>query len=1435
MAQQIKLLKRFAAILFLIAFMTFVFIDKTYAQNAVNVNTITGTANITIPIHTVSVGDLSAPVALSYSATGLKVANYDNSYGQGWNLIAAASVYREVRGFPDDVEYQSDPSYSTIKGWIRSGNNAPATIQSLTLANTGTLNCANEISDANTIASNFPYTYDTEPDNFHVSAPGLSCNFVFDASHNIKITPFRDYIITYTADSYGRITAFTIINDEGIKYYFDKTILVENYIATVNPGTTVQISESNLEVFKRDYMMYRNKTYLPGYPTGVPLKYYDSWMLTKMEDLKGNAIKYTYSNNPIQNPSVAAKYSVTPMEIIKPDGAGGFTKKLLYNFIKSYTPQRLLSISTQSIGPEEPIIGMNEVVFNWGGPGGTEDDRLLNVSLPVAKKTIELLYTRKFLGQPTTWQGYGRYFLKGVKSYNSGALCNNVSSQFSFNYYGISEADNTCYCAPVPPPPTGGSQVDTIVNAQDYWGYYNGKYSNANLDPRIYVYPDNNTGETFKLYPIPNYSGQSGEIFSSTDRNATTNAKDGSLKSIIYPNGAVTDLEYENNRFFDKDVNGEIWGGGIRIKKITNNDGLNTTEVTEYEYADPSNSNITTGKALSVPKFTIPFPNSTTYSTVTERAKNSTYRTSFDLNNEAKTILYYKVTVKKTGIGTGIGKTIYTYNIPGTFGDAALTDWKETKNYVARTNLGSPTPCVAIAPNFFNNKSLEYPFSPNTNYDFEQGLLSNVSHYNEANQVVASEDYTYTRSHPSPISTVVSGLKLEEIGNTIVAYGKYNVNTTVDNFLSTKVSKLYNSSNPTATAPIQETESYVYTAQGSSDPFRVLKETSKTNSNGDTYKSKFKYAKEFYTTTNTGSDQMNLAIDYYKSINKNVLVESYQSRTDVSGERVIGANLTTFKPFTIGGYTPVSKKLPSTSYQFLNQAGVTNFSFSDISGGVFSKNSNYTNATPSYLNIFSSIEKYNANGSPQVLIDNNRIPKTVISADDYEMKIAEFSNARTENIGYSNFEYGNKEVSFVNAGTGNAMVLGGHASSVCMSFQPNTSLCRLLTKPASAKNMIISFWLKKIGSKVGAIYLCTSTTGCSSSGCTGTPIVSFNLDGTWQFYQVKVPYWTKFGNTTFTYSLSTSAGVYIDDILMYPENSGVATNSYTYSSTLPVYTLTAKMGINGIGNTYEYDNAGRLWLVRDQYNNILEMKKYKQANFPDQPNTITIGRSYQKYVINQPADFNASVPVGFNNGDCTYPSIVYKWNFGDGSAEVNINADQNGFAAIQHTYTAIGKYVVTVTASSPEWTDIIVQTPPVTNVPPAELPVEVANAPDPVCTGGGGTPVICAAGIIQYTSNHQCILSYCAPMTADCSNTNFRLTSITGGSMATIKSVTWEIADIGSSSWSVYYPEVFNQPVYQTSQHFHVVHSTSYKMRAKVKFCDYSISYSNSISVINGD
>ena len=61
-----------------------------------------GSNNASIPLHTVSSGDVSLPISLSTSSNGLKVDNLGSTVGQNWSLGAGGSISRVVKGLPDE-------------------------------------------------------------------------------------------------------------------------------------------------------------------------------------------------------------------------------------------------------------------------------------------------------------------------------------------------------------------------------------------------------------------------------------------------------------------------------------------------------------------------------------------------------------------------------------------------------------------------------------------------------------------------------------------------------------------------------------------------------------------------------------------------------------------------------------------------------------------------------------------------------------------------------------------------------------------------------------------------------------------------------------------------------------------------------------------------------------------------------------------------------------------------------------------------------------------------------------------------------------------------------------------------------------------------------------------------------------------------------------
>ena len=66
------------------------------------VNESSGVANLSVPLHNFSTPNLSVPISLGYTTTGIKVNQVATWVGLGWNLTAGGSISRKIRGMADE-------------------------------------------------------------------------------------------------------------------------------------------------------------------------------------------------------------------------------------------------------------------------------------------------------------------------------------------------------------------------------------------------------------------------------------------------------------------------------------------------------------------------------------------------------------------------------------------------------------------------------------------------------------------------------------------------------------------------------------------------------------------------------------------------------------------------------------------------------------------------------------------------------------------------------------------------------------------------------------------------------------------------------------------------------------------------------------------------------------------------------------------------------------------------------------------------------------------------------------------------------------------------------------------------------------------------------------------------------------------------------------
>ncbi len=1301
--------------------------NSSVAQKVVDVNLLTGAAQVSVPVGAVQSGDISFPLAFNYYGGGARVEDYGERYGIGWSFSAEAFVSREVRGFPDDLQFGSSP---VITGWIRSGNVAGA-VENFAISNDdNSATCSDEVTDYSYMNSNTPENYDTEPDMFTVNVPGLGFQFIFDKNQQIKVIPYRDVKVEYGTDqSTGHINSFTITNDKGLKYTFSQTYWTYQHIDTV-------LTPSTLPAFKRNYIFYRNNQ---GW-----VEYNSRWYLTSITDTRGNRVTFNYEITSGDMPSQGNE----KVRIVKYNSSGStYGIQNLYNNQSAHLIPRVRKISTWEAG-----LGSVAVDFAYMGPGAQAS--LTSMKFVKSGLVVGCLLSGPF-NKTNDPDLPGRYFLTRIELASKN--CATIIQTYKFSYYNVDPVAGTSYC----------TDVDSITNAQDYWGYFNGATSNVDLIPPVWVYPDNSNVDKYKITQIPNYSGNVVALTGS-DRSVTSVSVSGSLKRIVYPNGGVTEIEYDNKEYFDDDVNGAVAGGGIRVRKISNNDGLNTNEVTNYDYNDPS-TNVTTGKAVSIPDFCFAFPNSTTYSTVADKVKNSTYRTLYDYSGENKQVIYGKVTVRKTDGG----KSVYEFNTSGTHGSANTGDWTESAVYITRQIITAPSPCGVIAPDFFTNGKNNYPFPVNANFDFERGLLNKVSNYNESGGLVSEESYTYQHSHSSTVK--INALKFDDVGN-VRGYAKYNLLTTQDNLIASHTTKTYNAANPSSTVYTSETETFTYPA-GSVD-YRLPVKLEKQNSDGSIYTTEMKYVKDYTNTSGTSGDDEQKAIHNLNLLRNNALIESYQY-VQGSSNKYISGSLTTYRKEGSGDYY-----LPYESYKFAEPNGTTSFTPSYIDGSHnFIKDGKYFRT--------STILKYDDAANPVSVTDNSRINKGAMFSAVENLKVAEFVNAKPDEVSYTAFDYDPVQHMIYSSNISSP----GRYSSSCYALNTGSSIYGTINKATTNKNIVFSCWIKD-ASTSGSVAVTLSAAGFSANYT-----LPFTAHTNWRYYEIKM---LKPSPSTITVTVETSVNLKIDDILVYPDNASIKTNSYTKTTGTRGDSrgiqLTAETGMGGTAKYYVYANNTMPYLVKDADENILQVNNQRTAQQAWELDGFEFNFD-RPITWDAPIQANIATNIYANVAGPTAcgVAITYTWNFGDGSSTQNTTTPD-----VQHTYATAGKYQVSCTLSATGYSSVTGYSPATTD-------------PNALTVYGPPVPIICATGIIEYTVGAQCELAVCPVIphpTPLCSETRFGISSVIGAVNGDIANWKWEKAPVGTSNWTTvadgFYP-VITVPFSTTSPE-----TPSYKVKCTV-------------------
>jgi hypothetical protein len=515
---------------------------------ATQVNEFTGTTNINIPIYTLKSRFLEAPITLSYQATGIRVSQEASWVGLGWDLNAGGRITVEIRGCAD---------FNSLTRGLTSPTNLASGMQMIfnrlgqarenavltpsTLCEGGSTSCPTDTSFDNLAAVQEMTEFGTgEPDIFRANFMGHSVTYYVDKiSNSIKFIGEQSlFKINYTLDAYNDITAWTIIDNEGVTYYFNQAETTTNTLPgnAVIPATSTSAWLLTKAVHPSgDYIQYTYNTY--GYT--VPAFAMSGWI-----NWLASTGATTLSSDTYQNVSMQSPYYLTRVE--SADAAVDFA----------------LDVRTDLYGPGSRKLTQIKVSDKLTGT--VKKTATFNYSYfqstynPWASYLNSLTY---YLPSPLTTSGYigcssSRLRLDSV-SVNLGTY----QPPYRF-YYNTTVPDKYSY-------------------SQDHWGYYNGVLNAANGYAFTHLIPYSGIGGI--QYNIPANSFSTTTI--GTSREADPNYSQAMvLNNIIYPTGGSTSFIYEPHQSNSAFI-GAVTGGGIRVKSISNYVSGNLVGTTNYTYS----------------------------------------------------------------------------------------------------------------------------------------------------------------------------------------------------------------------------------------------------------------------------------------------------------------------------------------------------------------------------------------------------------------------------------------------------------------------------------------------------------------------------------------------------------------------------------------------------------------------------------------------------------------------------------------------------------------------------------------------------------------------------------------------------------------------------------------------------------------------------------
>lgn len=785
-----------------------------------------GLPSIIVPLTTVNCGDISFPISLDYYAGGNRPSQHPGWTGLGWTLSAGGVITRQRNGDRDeykDMQYpNADWSYWTNKGGLGASN-------------------------WNTVGflEHPPLGGSLSPDEFSFNVNGISGSFFlnYDGTWKVKskqnirvdveVDPPTDYTImigTYADVLPRTFTKFTLITGDGTRYIFGGQ---QNAIEFSYPALPGKSYFGSIEAYLN---YYQNNNYYNSVEA-------HAWHLVKIISPKGHTVDFMYSTAPVftfnqttytyfhhvNTSNGNNTYGREDNEYNKNLVTVYYLEKILVDNNTEYSFSRSLSNELHWVWMTNTL----EKDFALYGFGMNADDykhyKLDNLKVKEAGNLIQ------DIGFEYIENTSERLKLKKVVFKETKTELRNVY-EFEYN--------------PKLLPP-----YNTLN--EDHWGYNNGKL----------------------LYDIHTPNAASGAAYAQQREPDAAFMDAEMLQKVIYPSGGSSQFVFEPHHYSSvvsqypdlvcNSINQNKIAGGLRIKKIINNDNVAGTVTKEFFYIKDylTGGTLSSGVLSGMPKYYEEGGYNTSYGVFIRFHILSSAPLNF-LNNTNGNHVTYSEVVERNGEGF----IVYKFQNH----DNGFLDHPASATYFPSTDIN---------PDLYVNKAY-------AKRELERGLQTSESYYSAGQQLLKEVKYDYNDDPNRYEDNVRCVFVNMDYPVSIVAYMSSYPIYTFFPFLKKETIKEYSQNGGgNAVVTTKEFEYDVAT--------RNLKREKFTTSTGEQIITDYKYPSDLVTA---GQDPAGI---YNAMVQKHILSAVVESKT-ARGSIHLSTTRTNFHSPAAGIYVPAS-------------------------------------------------------------------------------------------------------------------------------------------------------------------------------------------------------------------------------------------------------------------------------------------------------------------------------------------------------------------------------------------------------------------------------------------------------------------------------------------------------------------------------------------------